>query len=242
MTAELDRLLEHADRVSELRSRLERARRLEAEVGADADVERSVPELVSAVRRSQAAIAGIARELEREWVAEGPLVWEWQRAVEFEQLAEAAGADADGPRMEASAARGRVEAAQLGTRDQREALAQERQRLVDTLLALPVELDLPPPVRHDGRPEAVRRDAMAFIEAGDAAVEAAAQARDDARERLAEARARLAEVGSPDAIEPELARHRAALPAALELPAGAPPSAAMRLRRAGVQVAEPAGE
>jgi hypothetical protein len=235
--ADLDRLLEHADRASELQHRLDRARRLEAEIRDDAAVDRAVPTLVEAIHRSQAVIAGIARELEREWVAQGPLVSNWQRAVELAQVAEAAGADASGSRAEAADARARVESAQLATRDHREALAAERQRLVDALLQLPVELDPPPPVRVDGRPEAVRRDAMAFLQLGDVASEAAERARGEACERLEEARARLAELGSAAALEQELCRHRAQLPPAVELPGDAPPSAALRLRRAGVEVA-----
>jgi hypothetical protein len=236
--ADLDRLLDQADQVSELRSRLERARRLEAAIREDTGIDRSVPEVVEAMRDRHAAITSITRELEREWVAQGPLVSAWQRAAELAELAEAAGADAGEARAEAAGARDRLESARLSTRDRRQQLVEERERLVDCLLQLPVEVDLPAPVRDDSRPEAVRRDALAYAEAAEQAAGAAERAREGARRRLAEARAELADLGSAADLEQALRERSAALPASIDLPADAPPSAAMRLRRAGVAVSD----
>ena len=234
--AELEQILEQADRVAELRSRLDRARRLEAEAAQDAGIDASVPEVVSAVRERRDAITSITRELEREWVAQGPLVSAWQRAAELVAVAESAGADPGDARAEVDRARGRLESARLATRDRRQQLIAERDGLVDALLELPLEVELPAPVRDDGRPEAVRRDALHYTELADQAAEAAEQARQSARERLARAREELSELGSPDALESELRSESAGLPRDYRLPADAPPSAAMRLRRAGVTV------
>jgi hypothetical protein len=234
--AELEQVLEQADRVAELRSRLARARRLEAEAAENAGIDATVPEVVGVVRERRDAITSITRELEREWVAQGPMVSAWQRAAEMVAVAESAGADPGDARAEVDRARGRLESARLTTRDRRQQLIDERDALVDALLALPVEVELPGPVRDDGRPEAVRRDALHYTELADQAAEAAEQARQSARDRLAQARAELAELGSPDALESELRSESASLPQDCRLPDDAPPSAAMRLRRAGVTV------
>ncbi|MGN6378419.1 MAG: hypothetical protein ACTHNU_05665 [Gaiellales bacterium] len=235
--AELERVLEQADLVAELRGRLDRARRLEAEAAQDEQIDRSVPEVVQAVRLRRDAITSITRELEREWVAQGPLVSAWQRAAELVAVAESAGAEAGDIRDEAEQARGRLESARLATRDRRQQLIDERERLVDSLLELPLEVELPAPVRDDGRPEAVRRDALAYAELADPAPVAAEVARQAARDRLRQARAELAELGSPETLENAIQHESAGLPEICELPADAPPSAAMRLRRAGVSVA-----
>ena len=234
--AELDRLLEQADRVVELRGKLERARRLEQEVEADAAIDRDVPEVVSAVRERRAEITSIARELEREWVAQAPLMSAWQRAAELTQMAEASGADAADVRAEAATARTRLESARLATRDQRQRLVEQREGLVDSVLELPVEVDLPPPVRDDGRPEAVRRDALAYAELAEQVAAAAEQARLDAQQRLQVARQELAELGGVEHLEHALREQEQSLPQDLDLPADAPPSAGPRLRRAGISV------
>lgn len=234
--AELERLLEQADRVAELRARLDRARRLEQEVATDAGIDRHVPAVVSAVNERRAAITSIARELEQEWVAQGPLMSDWQRAAELVQMAEASGADAADIRAEVALARGRLESARLATRDQRQRLEEQRERLVDSVLELPVEVELPPPVRDDGRPEAVRRDALAYAELAEQVAATAEHVRREAQQRLLAAQAELAELGPADQLERSLREQLQGLPAELELPADAPPSAGPRLRRAGIAV------
>ncbi len=234
--AELERLLEQADRVAELRATLDRARRLEQEVAADAGIDRHVPEVVSAVNERRAVITSIARELEREWVAQGPLMSVWQRAVELSQMAEASGVEAADVRAEAARARDRVESARLGTRDRRQRLIEERERLVDCVLELPVEVELPPPVRDDGRPEAVRRDALAYAELAEQVAVTAEHVRQAALQRLRAAQAELAQLGPADQLEQSLREQLQGLPDALVLPADAPPSAGLRLHRAGIAV------
>lgn len=234
--AELERLLEQADRVAELRARLDRARRLEQEVAADTGIDRHVPEVVSAVNERRAAITSIARELEREWVAQGPLMAAWQRAAELAQMAEASGAEAADVQAEAAQARDRLESARLGTRDRRQRLIEERERLVDSVLELPVEVELPPPVRDDGRPEAVRRDALAYAELAEQVAATAEQVRQAAQKRLRAAQAELAELGPAEQLEQSLREQLRGLPAELTLPPDAPPSAGPRLRRAGIAV------
>ena len=233
---ELEQLLEAADAVEDLRSALGRARALENELDRDAAIERDLPRMVDALGEQRAAIAGVTRELEREWVAQGPMLSLWQRAVDLAEQAEAAGADSSEYRQEAERARARLEAARLETRDRREALVTVRAQLVDLLLELPVEVELPAPVRDDGRPEAVRRDALDYHElAGRAAGEAEEAAR-QARDRMIEAQAELERLGRPSALEKRLQAAERELPAEVELPPSAPPSAERRLGRAGIAV------
>ena len=97
---ELEQLLEAADAVDELRATLGRARALENELDRDAAIERDLPRMVEALAKQRAAIAAVTRELEREWVAQGPLLSVWQRAVELAEQAEAAGADSAEYRQE----------------------------------------------------------------------------------------------------------------------------------------------
>jgi hypothetical protein len=104
--AELEQVLEQADRVAELRSRLARARRLEAEAAENAGIDATVPEVVGVVRERRDAITSITRELEREWVAQGPMVSAWQRAAEMVAVAESAGADPGDARAEVWSRRG----------------------------------------------------------------------------------------------------------------------------------------
>ena len=65
--AELEQILERADRVAELRSRLDRARRLEAEAAEDAGIDAAVPEVVSGVRVLE------AQQAWRDW---SPVAWQ----------------------------------------------------------------------------------------------------------------------------------------------------------------------
>ena len=233
---ELEQLLEAADAVDELRATLGRARALENELDRDAAIERDLPRMVDALDNQRAAIAAVTRELEREWVAQGPLLSVWQRAVELAEQAEAAGADSAEYRQDAERARARLEAARLETRDRREALVAARAQLVDLLLELPVEVELPAPVRDDGRPEAVRRDALEYDELAGRAAGEAEEAGRRAQERMAEARAELDRVGRASVLEKRLEAAERALPAEVELPESAPPSAERRLGRAGIAV------
>jgi len=178
----------------------------------------------------------VARELEREWVEQGPLVTVWQRAVDLAQLAEAAGADSAPYRADVEAARHQVEAARLATREQRERLTAVRDRLADILLAAPLELDPPPPVADDARPEALRRDALELIRLADEAGSAAESAATAASDRLESVHAELDAVGRPDSLTARIEALERTLPHEVELGPDAPPSAAMRLRRAGLHV------
>ena len=197
----------------------------------------AAPRLRAAAGATAGEVEPVARELEREWVAQGPLVTAWQRAVDLAELAEAAGADAAPYRDDADEARRRVEAARLATREQRERLAAQRERLADVLLEAPLELDPPPPVADDARPEALRRDALELIRLAEEAGGAAESAAAAAAERLAARprRARRASAGATRSPSgwPELERE---LPAEVELAPDTPPSVAMRLRRAGLRV------
>jgi hypothetical protein len=233
---ELEQLLEAADVVEDLRAALGRARALEGEIDRDAAIARDLPQLVDALVEQRTAIAAVTRELEREWVAQGPLLAVWQRAVDLSEQAEASGADSAEYRQEAERARARLEAARLETRDRRETLVALRGKLVDLLLELPIEVELPAPVRDDGRPEAVRRDALEYDELAGRAAGEMEEAGRQARERMAEARVELDRLGRAAALEKRLADAERALPAEVELPASAPPSAERRLGRAGVGV------
>ena len=160
---ELDRLLETAEEVGRLRDVKRRADALNEEIAQLEDVVAAAPRVHAGADRAAGAVEPVARELEREWVAQSPLVAAWQRAVDLAQLAEAAGADVAPYRDDADAARREVEAARLATREQRDRLAEHRARLADALLAAPLELEPPPPVADDHRPEALRRDALELI-------------------------------------------------------------------------------
>ncbi len=234
--ASLDRILETAAEVERLRDALRHAEALAAEAAHLEQVVAAAPRLRTAAGETVGAVEPVARELEREWVEQGPLVTAWQRAVDFAEVAEAAGADTAPYREDADAARRRVEAARLATRVQRERLAAERERLADVLLAAPLELDPPPPVADDARPEALRRDALELIrlaEDADGAAQAAAAA---AAERLAAIAAELDAGGRPDVLARRLAELERELPDELSLAPDTPPSVAMRLRRAGLRV------
>jgi hypothetical protein len=233
---DLDRLLATAAEVERLRDALRHAEALEAEAAHLEQVVSAAPRLRAAAGETAGEVEPVARELEREWVAQGPLVTAWQRAVDLAELAEAAGADPAPSRADADEARRRVEAARLATREQRERLAAQRERLADVLLGAPLELDPPPPVADDARPEALRRDALELIRLAEEAGGAAESAAAAAAARLEAVRAELAASGGRAALAERLAGFERELPAELELGPDTPPSVAMRLRRAGLRV------
>jgi hypothetical protein len=233
---DLDALLEKAAEVERLRGALRHSEALESEAGRLEDVVRAAPRLHTSADAAVGKIEPLARELEREWVAQGPLVELWERAAEFAELAEAAGADTAPYRAYADEARRTVEAARLQTREQRERLAAHRQRLADALLQTPLELDPPPPVADDARPEALRRDALELMRLAHEAEAAADAAAAGASERLNSLRAELAEVGAASALAARLADLERELPDEVELDSDTPPSVAIRLRRAGLRV------
>ena len=241
--AEVETVLELADRRDAVAAQLERVRELEVEIERDVAVELAAPDLIQLLAERLEAIAAIARELERQWVAQGPLVNLWTRAAEQLQLAQSAGVDSEPYEAEVTAAERRVEGARLETRDRREALAAERDRLLTALLdRLPVEVEPPVELRDDARPEALRRDALALIETGDEATRQVEEERGQAVARLAQARAALADLGDAADLERELDDINTRLPSEVELPANAPPSLEQRLRRAGLAVTAGARE
>lgn len=240
--SELEKVLELAERRDTVAEELERVRQLEVEIERDVAVELAVPDLIAVIEQRTAAIAAIARELEREWSAQGPLVLLWTRAAEQLQQAETAGVDPEPYRAEVAAAERRVEAARLETRDHRELLEAERNQLLTVVERLPVEMEPPIEPRDDARPEALRRDALALIETGDLARELLQHERDRAAAQLAVARAELSRRGSAQELEREIADINARLPAEVELPSNAPPSMEMRLRRVGISVTAGARE
>jgi hypothetical protein len=152
------------------------------------------------------------------------------------QLADGAGADTTEYRADVDRARHQVESARLQTREVLERLCGEREALVDAIAAAPFPLPDPPAVRDDGRPEAARRDALALLEVAGDAIDASEHERERAEQRLAAARAELAELGDPDQLAARIAELERGLPEAVELPSSAPPSSALRLERAGVRI------
>jgi hypothetical protein len=235
-SSELDRLLETAEEVGRLREVLRRAEALTEEIAQLEDVVAAAPDVHAGADRVAGELEPVARELEREWVAQGSLVAVWERAVDLAQLAEAAGADVTPYRDDADDARRRVEAARLATREQRDRLAEHRKRLADALLAAPLELESPPPVADDSRPEALRRDALELIRLAEVADLTAARAAAVAIDRLAGVRAELEGLGPLGDVAARLAELEQGLPDEVELDAEAPPSVAIRLRRAGLRV------
>jgi len=236
MTPDLDTLLETAAEVERLRDALRHSEALAAEAAHLEDVVGAAPRLRAASAATAVAAEPVARELEREWVEQSPLVTAWQRAVDLAQLAEAAGADSTPYREDVDAARLQVEAARLATRMQRERLTAVRDRLADELLAAPLELDPPPPVADDARPEALRRDALELIRLAEEAESTAGTAAGEASDRLRSVHAELDAVGRPDALAARIEELERRLPHEVELAPDTPPSAAMRLRRAGLTV------
>jgi len=233
---DLDRLLEIADELVEARARRARMQALADEIASDEQTVARVPEVVAAVARHRPPIEQLARELERQWVSQGPLVSLWQRAVELTQLAAGAGADTTEYSADVDRARHQVESARLQTREALERLCGEREALVDAITRAPFDLPEPPAVRDDGRPEAARRDALALLEVADEAIDASEHERERAEQRLAEARAELAALGDADQLSERIAQLERELPEAVDMPKSAPPSSALRLERAGVRV------
>jgi hypothetical protein len=233
---DLERALGLADELVEVRARLDRMRALEEQLGHEADVEQRAPQVASAAAARVPSIERITRSLEEQWVAQGPLVSIWQRAVELAELAESAGADSGPLRADVQDARHRVEAARLETHDHLDALCREREALMDIALAAPFELPSVDAVHDDPRPEAARRDGLALAAFAREIERAAGEAGAAARDAITQLRAELASLGDRGALETRAAELEADLPARVELPASAPPSAAMRLRRAGVEV------
>jgi hypothetical protein len=235
-SSELDRLLETAEEVGRLREVLRRAEALSVEIAQLEEVVAAAPHVHAGADRVAGEVEPVARELEREWVAQGSLVAVWEWAVALAQLAEAVGADVTPYRDDADDARRRVEAARLATREQRDRLAEHRERLADALLAAPLELEPPPPVADDSRPEALRRDALELIRLAEVADLTAARAAAVATDRLAGVRAELEGLGRLGDVAARLAELEQGLPDEVELDAEAPPSVAIRLRRAGLRV------
>jgi hypothetical protein len=233
---ELERLLETADELVEARDRLRRAEALEERIGRERDVQERAPEIAAAAGSRREAIEPIARELESQWVSQGPLVSQWQRAVELADLAEGSGADSTEYRSEVDEARRRVEAARVGTRDQLAQLEAEREKLMDIALEAPFDLPSAGPVHDDGRPEAGRRDALSLIEFAERIEHEAGDEQVRAAKAVEDAQAELAELGDPVELAARVRELEGRLPEIVEVPSSAPPSASQRLQRAGVRV------
>jgi hypothetical protein len=233
---DLDRLLETADELVEARARWSRMEALAEEIRSDEQTVARVPDVVAAVDRHRTPIEQLAREFEQQWVAQGPLVSLWQRAVELTQLADGAGADTTEYRADVDRARHQVESARLQTREVLERLCGEREALVDAIATAPFALPEPPAVRDDGRPEAARRDALALLEVAGEAIDVSEHERERAEQRLAEARAELAALGDPEQLAERIQELERSLPETVDMPKSAPPSSALRFERAGVRV------
>ncbi len=234
--SELQRLVELVDQIERARHRLRRARTLSEQIEHDRRVERSAPAVQAAVEEHRVALEQIAREMEAQWVGQGPLVAIWQRAVELAQQAESAGVDLGEYLRDVEEARHAVEAARLQTRDGLARLTERRDAVAQVVARAPFELPDVPPVRDDGRPEAARRDALDLADVCIWAREAAAGAHERAVADLQAAVAELAGLGSPAQIEAELAELERRVPSSVELDENTPLSIAVRLDRAGVRV------
>ena len=228
-------MLEVADELVDARAAQARMESLQQEIAHESAIAAAAPEVAAAIAARRPPIEQLARELEHQWVAQGPLVSIWQRAVELSQLAEASGADPADYRADIDRARQQVESARLETRDVLDRLCTQREALADAILAAPFPLPSPPPVRDDGRPEAGRRDALDMLELGDEAIAMAEHERHLARLRISEASAEIAELGDPADLAARVAELEQRLPDVVELPTSAQPSAGMRLQRAGIR-------
>jgi hypothetical protein len=233
--AELEHLVELAERVELLERRVARAETLATELAHDEEVVAAAPEVGAALERAGVALGPITRELEREWVDQGPLVTAWQRAFELEQIAEAAGADPGPSIQDAEAARRQVESARLATRRQRELIDREREAMSRAVDCSPFDVAIPDGGA-DARPEAARREALALADVAQEAAHEVAEAGSAAAERAADARAELGRLGDPAALRRDLEELRARLPQEVTLGGDAPASAAVKLERAGVRV------
>lgn len=239
---ELERLLAIVDDLEDARRRLHRAEVLEREIEHDRVIAARAPEVERVALGRRDAIEPILRGLERQWVNQGPLVTNWQRAVELEQQAESAGVDASPYRADVDDARRTVEAARLETRDWLGQLTAERETLMDATVEAPFELEPAPPVGDDDRPEAARRQALALTELALGIAEVAVEERRQAEQRLADATAELGSIGSPQQLAQQERELRAQIPDVVTFSGSEPPSAAMRLERVGVRVARSTGE
>jgi hypothetical protein len=233
---ELERLLETADELVEARDRLRRAQELEERIGRERDIEQRAPEIARAAASQRGPIESIARELESQWVSQGPLVSQWQRAVELAELAEGSGADSSEYRSDVDEARRRVEAARLGSRDQLAALEEEREKLMDIALGAPFDLPSAAPVHDDSRPEAGRRDALSLLDFADRIEQSANEEHARAGRAASDAQRELAGLGDPGELAARVRELEGRLPDAIDVPSSAPPSAHLRLRRAGIRV------
>jgi hypothetical protein len=232
--AELEHLVEVAERVERLERRLARAETLTTELAHDEEVVAAAPEVGAALERAGVALEPITRELEREWVDQGPLVTAWQRAFELEQIAEAAGVDPGPSIQDAEAARRQVESARLATRRQRELIDRELEAMSRAVGRSPFDVDIPEGGA-DARPEAARREALALADVAQEAAHEVAEAGSAAAERAAD-RAELSGLGDPAALRRELDELRSRLPEEVTLGEDAPASAGVKLERAGVRV------
>ena len=228
-------MLEVAEELVDARAAQARMESLQQEIAHESAIAEAAPQVAAAVAARCPPIELLARELEQQWVAQGPLVSIWQRAVELSQLAEAAGADPADYQADIDRARQQVESARLGTRDVLDRLCAQREALADAILAAPFPLPNPPPVRDDGRPEAGRRDALDLLDLADEAIAMAEHERRRALHRVSEASAEAAELGDAADLAARVAELEQRLPDVVELPSSAQPSAGMRLQRAGVR-------
>jgi hypothetical protein len=233
---ELERLLELVEEVERARAAVRRAEALADEIAHDDEIAQRAPAVARAAAERSARIAAIARELERQWVEQSPLVAAWEQAVELRQEAESTGTDAAPFEVDVVAARRGVESARLATRDQQARLVAEREALADAVLAAPFDVPLPEPVGDDDRPEAVRRDALALIELAGHVQREAGRALAAAAARLVEARRELDGLGPPEELRTTLGALERRLPEAVALPERTPPSVGLRLERAGLRV------
>jgi hypothetical protein len=234
--AELDHLLALADELVDLRERVSESDRLTAEAAHERGLIAAVPPLERALAAARPRIVEIARELERQWVAQAPLESAWQRAVELELQANAVGAPTEALRRESERARVAVESARLETRDPLERIRVEWDGMTAAGTAPPLALDPPPPLHQDDRPQAGRRDALAMVAYAGETIDAATALAASTTRRLEAVLDRLAGLGIDDAARSRLTELELAVPRRVELPDDALPSAEARLRRAGVEV------
>ena len=234
--AELEHLLALADELVDLRERVTESDRLTTEAAHERGLLAAVPPLRRELSAARPRIVGIARELERHWVAQAPLESAWQRAVELELQATDVGAPAEALRDESERARLAVESARLETRDPLDRIRGEWERMTSAVAQPPLALEPPPPLHRDSRPQAGRRDALAMVAFVGETIDAAETLAAAAEQRLEAVLARIARLAVDDAARARLAELELAVPRRVAVPDGAPPATEARLRRAGVEV------
>lgn len=234
--AELERLTVAAAELTAIRARVDEDGRLRAEARRERELIAAVAPLLDLLQHSRARLTVTVRLLERQWVAQAPAESAWQRALELEQVAVAAGADAAAPHRDSERARAVAESARAESRAPLAEVRRERALIETAATAPPIGLDPPPPGRRDDRPQAGRRDALALLDYAARAGEAAELLAAGAGERLDEIRLQLDRLAVDDAARERLEELARTLPQRVALPAGAPPSLAARLQRAGVAV------